>query len=88
MVFRHAPSTVAALNRFIRGWCNYFDQGPVMQAYELIRQYTDRRLRHWLMRRAGQRGRGFEQYSQEYLHETLGLLRIPRRRTDLPSTKA
>jgi RNA-directed DNA polymerase len=59
-----------------------------METYELIRRYVDRRLRHWLMRRAGKSGRGFGQFSQNYLHETLGLFRIPARRADLPRAKA
>jgi RNA-directed DNA polymerase len=40
------------------------------------------------MRRTGRRGRGFGQISQAYLHDTLGLFRIPARRTDLPRAKA
>ncbi len=79
---------VTAINRLLRGWCGYFDQGPVMAVYDLIRRYVDRRLRHWLMRRTGRRGRGFGQISQAYLHDTLGLFRIPARRTDLPRAKA
>ena len=79
---------VTAISRLLRGWCGYFDQGPVMAVYDLIRRYVDRRLRHWLMRRTGRRGRGFGQISQAYLHDTLGLFRIPARRTDLPRAKA
>ena len=86
---RDAPEDkVVRLNRLLRGWCSYFDQGPVMETYDLIRRYVDRRLRHWLMRRAGKSGRGFGQLSQEYLHEPLGLFRIPVRRADLPRAKA
>ena len=79
---------VVRLNRLLRGWCGYFDQGPVMETYDLIRRYVDRRLRHWLLRRTGKSGRGFGQFSQDYLHETLGLFRIPERRADLPRAKA
>ncbi|MDN3627995.1 reverse transcriptase domain-containing protein, partial [Methylobacterium isbiliense] len=79
---------VASINRLLRGWCGYFDQGPVMAVYDLIRRYVDRRLRHWLMRRTGRRGRGFGRISQDYLHDTLGLFRIPARRADLPRAKA
>jgi group II intron reverse transcriptase/maturase len=86
---RDAPEDkVVRLNRLLRGWCGYFDQGPVMEPYNLIRRYVDRRLRHWLMRRAGKSGRGFGRFSQNYLHETLGLFRIPERRTDLPRANA
>ena len=81
-------NTVVVISRLLRGWCGYFDQGPVMKTYDFIRVYVERRLRHWLVRRTGGRGRGFEQYSQDYLHDTLGLFRIPRSRTDLPRAKA
>jgi group II intron reverse transcriptase/maturase len=80
-------STVARISRLLRGWCGYFDQGPVMDIYELVRAYTDRRIRRWLMRRAGRKGVGFRQIPNEYLYETLGLYNIPRRRADLPRAK-
>ena len=80
-------STVARINSMIRGWCGYFDQGPVIEIYELVRAYTERRVRRWLMRRAGRRGVGFRQIPDEYLYETLGLYSVPRRRADLPRAK-
>ena len=80
-------NTVARLSSMLRGWCGYFDQGPVMDIYELVRAYTDRRVRRWLMRRTGRRGVGFRQIPDEYLYETLGLYNIPRRRVDLPRAK-
>ncbi|HVP11070.1 MAG TPA: group II intron reverse transcriptase/maturase [Phycisphaerae bacterium] len=80
-------NTVARLSSMLRGWCGYFDQGPVMDIYELVRAYTDRRVRRWLMRRTGRRGVGFRQIPDEYLYETLGLYSIPRRRVDLPRAK-
>jgi RNA-directed DNA polymerase len=78
---------VAEINSLLRGWCGYFDQGPVTRTYNLVRRYVDRRLRHWLVRRAGGRGRGFKQYTQDYLHDTLGLFRVPTTRTDRSSAK-
>jgi RNA-directed DNA polymerase len=39
---------VAALNRKINGWANYFCLGPVSQAYRAVEQHTRRRLRQWL----------------------------------------
>lgn len=80
-------NTVARISSLLRGWCGYFDQGPVLDIYETVRAYTDRRLRRWLMRRAGRRGTGFRQIPDEYLYETLGLYRIPRRRAELPRAK-
>ena len=80
-------STVARISSMLRGWCGYFDQGPVIEIYELVRAYTERRVRRWLMRRSGQRGVGFRQIPDEYLYETLGLYSVPRRRVDLPRAK-
>jgi group II intron reverse transcriptase/maturase len=79
--------TVARISSMLRGWCGYFDQGPVMELYELVRAYTERRVRRWLMRRTGRRGVGFRQIPDEYLYETLGLYCVPRRRVDLPRAK-
>jgi RNA-directed DNA polymerase len=80
-------NTVARISSMLRGWCGYFDQGPVMDIYEFVRAYTDRRIRHWLMRRMGQRGVGYRQIPDEYLYEMLGLYSVPRRRVDLPRAK-
>ena len=81
-------STVARISSLLRGWCTYFDQGPVLKIYELVHRYTERRVRRWLMRRAGRRGTGFAQIPDEYLYGTLGLYAVPLRRTDLPRAKA
>lgn len=77
-------NTVARISTLLRGWCGYFNQGPVMDIYDRIRMYTDRRVRRWLMRRTGKPGAGFRQIPDAYLYEVLGLYRIPRRRADLP----
>jgi group II intron reverse transcriptase/maturase len=88
---KHAESPelrVAAISRLLRGWGEYFNQGPVLPTYKLVRWYVQRRLQRWLVRRSGQAGTGYRQYPDEYLYETLGLYTLPRRRTDLPSAKA
>lgn len=68
---------VEELNWFLRGWCGYFDQGPVYGAHRIVRAYTERRLRRWLMRKHKRRGTGYRQYPDEYLYVTLGLFRPP-----------
>lgn len=88
---KHAESPelrVAAINRLLRGWAEYFNQGPVLPTYKLVRWYVQRRLQRWLVRRSGQAGTGYRQYPDEYLYETLGLYALPHRRADLPSAKA
>src|SRR4051812_46698419 len=79
---------VAVINRLLRGWTAYFNQGPVLRTYGLVRRYVERRVRRWLMRRSGQAGIGYRQYPDEYLYETLGLYALPLYRADLPSGKA
>jgi group II intron reverse transcriptase/maturase len=73
---------VEALNQKLRGWAGYFDQGPVVKAYKLVQDYTERRLRRWLMRRRQKRGTGYRQYSDEYLYGKLGLIQLATSRTE------
>ena len=87
--YADAPqTTVDRISRLLRGWCGYFDQGPVIRIYHLVRRYTERRIRRWLMRRTGRAGTGFAQISDKYLYQTLGLYAVPLRRTDLSRAKA
>ena len=69
-------SRVERLNPLLRGWAGYFNQGPVANVYRQIDNYVARRLRIWLMRKRGKRGTGYRQYSDQYLYETLGLIRL------------
>jgi group II intron reverse transcriptase/maturase len=88
---KHADSPeerVEAINRLLRGWAAYFNQGPVLKVYKVVRWYVQRRLQRWLTRRGGQAGTGYRQYPDEYLYGTLGLHALPLRRADLPSAKA
>ena len=68
---------VVHLNRILRGWCGYFNQGPVARVYGLIRQYLERRVRRWLMRREQRSGTGYKRYPDAYLYERLGLFQLP-----------
>jgi group II intron reverse transcriptase/maturase len=79
---------MAVINRLLRGWAAYFNQGPVLRTYGLVRRYVERRVRRWLMRRSGRRGTGYRRYPDEYLYETLGLFSLPLHRGDLPRAKA
>jgi RNA-directed DNA polymerase len=71
----------------LRGWCGYFNLGPVAKTHHLIRRYTEWRIRRWLTRRTGQRGTGYTEIPDKYLYETLGLYAIPIRRADLSRAK-
>jgi RNA-directed DNA polymerase len=81
-------STVVRISALLRGWCGYFNQGPIMATRERIRRYTEVRLRRWLMRRSGYRGTGIKRFPAKYLHETLGLYDVRVTRPDLSNAKA
>ena len=57
------------------------------QRDKLVRKYTERRVRRWLVRRTGQRGTGIAQIPDEYLYRTLGLYNVPVRLSDLSRAK-
>jgi group II intron reverse transcriptase/maturase len=71
---------IRIINPILRGWCTYFDQGPVIRVYRVIRRYTERRVRRWLMRRQQKRGTGYRQYPDAHLYQTLGLFKPPESR--------
>jgi group II intron reverse transcriptase/maturase len=79
---------VLELNPILRGWCGYFNQGPVTRVYQLIRKYTERRFRRWLMRRTQRHGTGYKQYPDAYLYKTLGLYQLPLSRAAVLKAKA
>lgn len=85
--FDQPHKTVERISSLLRGWCGYFNQGPVLRTYDVVRRYAERRIRRWLLRRAGRAGTGFAQIPDKYLYEKLGLYAVPMRRTDLSSTK-
>lgn len=87
-VTKTADNRVTKLNQVIRGWCGYFNQGPVQPTYRFIRAHTEKRLRRWLMKKCQRRGTGYRQYPDEYLYEKLGLYKPMVRRVNPPSAKA
>jgi RNA-directed DNA polymerase len=74
---------VGRLNRSLRGWADYFCLGTVSKAYRRVTAHVCHRLRQWLVRKHKVRGSQWARYADQYLHETLGLLRLQRRPADL-----
>lgn len=80
---------IRILNRKLIGWSNYFSLGPVSCAYKTVDQHTQYRLRQWLRRKhQGQTRPGVMQYPDEYLYDSLGLVRLERRTRNFPWAKA
>jgi len=79
---------VARLNRRLTGWANYFCLGAVSKAYRAVDAHATRRLRRWLCKKRQQPGAGTAKYPDQYLYQTLGLVRLPGRTRNLPWAKA
>jgi len=67
---------VAAINRKMNGWSNYFRLGQVSKAYGSVDYHAVRRLRQWLCKKHKVRGAGLSRFSAEYLYLELGLVRL------------
>jgi hypothetical protein len=88
MCLLEAEDLVDDLNRRLRGWANYFKLGPVSKPYRRVDLYTKARLRRWLRYKHKIRGGGYSQYPDDYLYQTLGLIRLPALTRNLPWAKA
>jgi hypothetical protein len=75
-MFMDVEKQVAAINRKLTGWANYFSQGPVSRIYSAVDNHTVRRLRQWLCRKHKVKGHGVSRFSAEYLYLELGLVRL------------
>ena len=88
-LFKSAEEQVRSLNATLRGWCNYFDQGPVTKAYQTVTRYTEKRFRRWLTRKFKQRGtHGYKTYPAKCLYEKFGLYKPLMTRESRLSAKA
>lgn len=74
--FRDTEDEIGLLNRMLRGWANYFRQGSVSRAYRAIDMHARKRLRQWLSDKHKRQSSGWAAYTDTYLHEGLGLVRL------------
>jgi RNA-directed DNA polymerase len=75
---------VAKLNRTMIRWANYFCLGPVSKAYQAVESHASKRLRQWLCAKHKERWPGTKRFPQASLRGVLGLVRLTRRRRNLP----
>lgn len=85
--WQDTTQVVGAINRSLNGWANYFSLGTTSGAYRAVESYTTARLRRWLLKKHKLRRSGLLAYSYEYLFETLGLVRLSGRKSNLPWAK-
>jgi RNA-directed DNA polymerase len=79
---------VMQLNRKVRGWTNYFYYGHCGKEMSKLRNFLVERLRGFLRRKHRERNRGYQAFPYDYLHETLGLFKIPTTTPWLQAAKA
>ena len=79
---------VAHLNRKLVGWSRYFSLGPVSKAYRSVDAHTRSRLRQWLQAKYKTQTGRYSRFSDDYLHHTLGLVRLPEYTRNLPWANA
>jgi RNA-directed DNA polymerase len=69
---------IGRLNRKLRGWSSYFRIGTVSKAYRNINSHTRYRVRRWLCAKFKEPGHGRKRFSNQYLHQKLGLHQLQR----------
>ncbi len=79
---------VRRLNRLMVGWANYFCLGPVGKAYAGVDSHARHRLRQWLRRKHKMQSGEYARFSDTYLHQSLGLVRLRERPRNFPWAKA
>jgi RNA-directed DNA polymerase len=70
---------VTKLNQMMNGWANYFCLGPVSKAYRAVDRHTCKRLRQWLCAKHKKASLASRKYSDAYLHDRFGLVRLTER---------
>ena len=88
LTWQDAEAVVQGLNRQLAGWANYFCLGPVSKAYRAADAHVADRLRWWLCGKHKVGNRGKARFPDQYLYETLGLIRLGPTTHNLPWAKA
>ena len=76
------------MNRFVRGWVNYFHLHNSTQAFQRQRFFLEQRMRKYLQKRRQKKGFGYKRWPTARLYREFGLYAIPvhapYRRTCMP----
>jgi group II intron reverse transcriptase/maturase len=71
-----AEEMVLRLNRVMTGWARYFCRGFVSRAYHNVDCHARHRLRQWLRAKHSEPRIDYKKYSDAYVDEELGLVRL------------
>ena len=77
-VFRRQRSqpvngVIEIINPILRGWVNYFAIGHSSRCFQFVKRWVELKVRRHMMRARNRRGFGWERWSTQWLHATLGL---------------
>jgi len=64
---------IQTLNIIIRGWVNYFRIGNSNSTFDKVRNYIERKVRRFVMRRKKLKGFGWKLWSREDIYQKWGL---------------
>jgi RNA-directed DNA polymerase len=83
--YRSQPvnGVVAIINPILRGWVNYFAIGHSSRCFQFVKRWVELKVRRHMMRARNRRGFGWERWSTQWLHSTVGLFNRYRTRLDL-----
>ena len=70
------PGVIAALNRKLRGWANYFQHGSVLRTRQTLDRFVYDRVRGFLRRRNQVQTRGLRRYPREFVFGELGVVEL------------
>ena len=73
------------LNQKLRGWKEYFGLGNPWNAYRVLDEHVEERVRHFLRRRHKVSSQGTSQFSREKIFGELGVFRLQGRSDAAPS---
>jgi RNA-directed DNA polymerase len=68
---------IQKLNEVVRGWADYFYYGNCSRNLSRVKRFQEERVRIHLRRKQAMKNRGYRQYPNQYLYESLHLFKIP-----------
>jgi hypothetical protein len=84
---RRIPEETFDFLGYTIGRCSAPRTGQVHKAYQAVDRHTCHRLRQWLRSKYRSPSLGYSRYSNESLHERLGLVRLKGRKRDFSCAK-
>jgi len=77
MLPHKSEDIISKVNRVARGWKNYFFYGNCSKSMQKMDHYLQSRMRIFLRRKHRVQSIGYKRFPAEFLHNKLGLYKIP-----------